>query len=102
MYTTGCLSKDLQILHNWSKKAIHGNCFHEMTLVACTITLYNTHELAWATHKDTMADKLAEERFSIDSAVREFCIYKELRDCLVSHSFTARLIYMLRTTHRSR
>ena len=56
-----------------------------MTLVAHAITLYNTLEFAClAMHKKIMADKLTEERFCVDSAVREFHIYKELRDCLVS------------------
>ena len=33
-----------------------------------------------------MAGKVAKERFCVDSAVRGFHIYKELRDYLVSHS----------------
>ena len=33
-----------------------------------------------------MAKKLTKERFSVYSAVRRFHIYKELRDCLVSHN----------------
>ena len=51
-----------------------------------TATLYNMCELACttclATCEDIMVDKLAMERICIDSAVRGFYIYKELRDCL--------------------
>ena len=51
------------------------------------VTLYNAHELAYATClatcKDVVADKLAEERFCVDSAAIGFHIYKELRDCQV-------------------
>ena len=47
-------------------------------------------ELAHATHRatcgDIMAVGIAEEKFCIDSAVREFQIYKEFRDCLVLFS----------------
>ena len=51
-----------------------------------TATLYNTCELARTAHlatcEDIMVDKLAMERICIDSAVRGFYIYKELRDFL--------------------
>ena len=55
-------------------------------MVVNATTLYNTHELARATHlvtlKDIMADKLAKERFCNDK-ISYTCIYNELRDCLV-------------------
>ena len=35
-------------------KGVHGNYFHETSLVACAITLYNTCELAHAIHQATL------------------------------------------------
>ena len=46
-----------------------------MTLVACTVTLCNTHKLAHstcqATHEDIITDKFPEERFSVDFIFEE-------------------------------
>ena len=83
----GYLFQELRI--SWIKQKSLWKLF-SWTLVIHTHTHYNTPKLAHATHRathrDIMAEKLTEERYCVDSAVRRFSYLQRCMkssDCLV-------------------